>query len=279
MKQILVLGASGTVGTLLVAALAAQGQQVKAATRSGKACAGAQAVRFDYADASTHAPAFDGVDRLYLVMPADNLQVEAFLLPIVRMAAARRVKVVMQSVMGVEHEPLNPYRQVELALEAAVPAWVILRPNWFSDNFHGLWAPAVAHGEIALPAGSGTSSFVDARDIAGCAAAALTSDRFDRQAFTLTGPQALGYAEAAALLSRASGRPVAYTPIDDDAFVAMLQAAGAPQEHGRMLAGLFAAVRAGQTAFVSDAVERITGKPARSLARYAADHAGAFRCA
>jgi uncharacterized protein YbjT (DUF2867 family) len=271
MNKILVLGASGTVGRLLVPALVAKGQRVRAASRSGRSFDGAEAVRFDFADASTHAAAFEGIDRLYLLSPADNLEVEAFLLPVIALAAERGVKVVMQSVMGVEHEPQDPYRKVEIALESAPTSWVILRPNWFADNFHGAWAPAVARGEIALPAGDGASSFIDARDIAACAAAALTTDRFDHQAFTLTGPQALGYRDAAVLLSRAAGRTITYTPIGDDAFVAAMQSAGLPEAYGRMLAELFSAVREGRTAAVSDGVEVMTGRLPRELAQYAAD--------
>ena len=277
MQNVLVLGASGTVGALLVPALVAAGQRVRAASRHAKAFAGAEAVRFDFADPATLGPALDGVDRLYLLMPADSPQVAQFLLPVIAAAAARGVKTVLQSVMGVEHAPQNPYRQVELALQRAQPSAVILRPNWFADNFHGMWAPAVAHGVIALPAGTGASSFIDARDIAACALAVEVRAGQRGQAFTLTGPQALDYGAAAALLSQAADRPIVYRAIDDDSFVAQLQAAGVPQDHGRMLAGLFAAVRAGETAHVSDAVERMTGRPARTLAQYAADHAGAFR--
>lgn len=277
MQNILVLGASGTVGSLLVPALVAAGQRVRAASRHARPFAGAEAARFDFADPATLGPALDGIDSLYLLMPADNLQVEQYLLPVIAAAAARGVKTVLQSVMGVEHEPQNPYRQVELAVQRALPSAVVLRPNWFADNFHGMWAPAVAQGVIALPAGTGASSFIDARDIAACALAALTSTRFNGQAFTLTGPQALDYGAAAALLSQAAGRRIVYQAIDDARFVANLQAAGVPADHGRMLAGLFAAVRAGQTAQVSDAVERMTGRPARTLSQYMADHAGAFR--
>jgi len=277
MNKILVLGASGTVGRLLVRALVAQGQAVKAASRTGRAVAGAEAVRFDYADRATHAPAFEGVDRLYLLMPADSLAVEAFLLPAVALAAERGVKVVMQSMMGVEHDPAGAYRQVEMALESALARWVILRPNWFADNFHGIWAPDVARGDIALPAGEGATSFIDARDIAACAAAALCTGRFDNQAYTLTGPQALGYAQAAAVLSQVAGRRIGYTPVSDDAFVAALRSAGLPEASGRMLAGLFGDVRNGHTAMVSDGVEVLTGRPSRGLAQYAADYRDALR--
>ncbi|MGJ7497729.1 SDR family oxidoreductase [Variovorax sp. RT4R15] len=276
MKKILVLGATGTVGIPLVAELVARGESVKAASRGARAFEGAEPVRFDYTDPSTFAPAFEGVNRIYMVMPSDSLEVEACLLPVIAFAAARGVKVVMQSVMGVAADEHNPYRKVERALEASGTPWVILGPNWFSDNFHMLWGPAVTQGELALPAGEGASSFIDARDIAASAAAALTTDRFDGQAFTLTGPQALGYREAAALLSRVAGRPIRYTPISDDAFVAMLQGVGLPEVYGRMLAGLFSAVREGATASVSEGVEVLTGRPPRSLERYASDHASAL---
>ena len=275
-RKILVLGATGSVGQHLVPALVARGERVKAASRRATPVAGAEAVRFDYADASTHAAAFDGVDRAYVLMPSDNLEVEAYLLPIVARAAQQGVKVVLQSVMGVEADPQNPYRQVELALEASGTRWVSLRPNWFADNFHSLWRDAVVLGELKIPAGEGASSFIDARDIAACAAAALTSDRFDGRAFTLTGPRAHTYDEAAAILSHAAGRLVTYTAVSDDDFVAMLQGAGLSEAYGRMLCTLFAAVRDGHTAPVSGAVEEMTGQPPRSLARYAADHGVAF---
>lgn len=276
-SQILVLGATGSVGRHLVPALVARGERVKAASRQATPVSGAEAVRFDYADASTHAAAFEGVDHAYVLMPSDNLEVESFLLPVIAAAAQRGVKVVLQSVMGVDADPRDPYRKVELALEGSGARFVILRPNWFADNFHLLWREAVAHGELSVPAGEGASSFIDARDIAACAAAALTSERFDGHAFTLTGPQAHTYHEAAATLSGVARRAIVYRPVGDDDFVAMLQGAGLSEVYGRMLCTLFAAVRDGHTAPVTGVVEQMTGQPARSLARYAADHAAAFR--
>lgn len=61
--------------------------------------------------------------------------------------------------------------------------------------------------------GEGRTRFIDARDIAESAAGALTTDRFDGQAFTLTGPEALTYGDAAALLSTMLGKPIRYTPL------------------------------------------------------------------
>lgn len=227
-SPILVLGANGNVGRPLVQALLAQGQAVRAASRSGAAVPGAQAVAFDYADARSHAAAFDGVDRAYLMLPAGNVDVLPLLLPVVQGLVQRKAKIVFQSVFGVDADDRIPYRQVELALERSGLPFVTLRPNWFSDNFHTYWKAGVDHGAIRVPAGQGRSSFIDVRDIAASAAAALTRSDFDGRAFNLTGPEALGYADAAAVLSGVLGRAVRYEAVDDATFVAQLVGAGVP---------------------------------------------------
>jgi len=273
---ILVLGATGTVGRPLVRALLAKGETVKAASRAGQPVEGAPGVAFDFADPATFEAAFDGVDRAYVLLPGGNIAITELLLPVIRVAAAHRVKVVFQSVMGADADDAIPYRQVEIALERSGTPFVILRPNWFADNFHSFWKAGIAAGRIALPAGEGRSSFIDARDIADSAAAALTTDRFDGQAFTLTGPEAFGYAEAAQVLGAAIGRAVRYEAISDDVFVAMLAGAGVPETYGRFLATIFHPVREGWTAAVTGDVATLAGHAPRSLATYAVDHRAAL---
>lgn len=276
MGTILVLGATGTVGRPLVRTLVARGADVRAASRGGAAVEGAPGVAFDFADPAGWDAAFAGVDRVYLLAPAGTTDPAAFLLPVVAAAAERGAKIVFQSVLGAEADEANPYRRVERAIEASGRPHVILRPNWFADNFHTYWKAGVAAGRIAVPAAEGKSSFIDARDIADAAAAALTEDRFDGQSFDLTGPAALGYGEAADILSDTLGRTVTYAPVDDAGFVAALSGAGIDPDYARLLAAIFAPVREGWTAPVTGAVERITGHPARPLAVYAADNRAAL---
>lgn len=271
--QILVFAANGNVGHPLVAALLARGEQVKAASRSGKAVGGAQGVAVDMDNPSTLASAFEGVDRVFLLAPTGSLDITGRLLPVIEAAVARKVKVVLMTALGVDADEAIPYRQVELALERSGTPFVIVRPNWFADNFHTFWKPGIDHGVIAVPAGDGKTSFIDARDIAESAAAALTTDRFDGRAFNLTGPEALSYGEAAAVLSRVTGKPIAYTPVDDDGLVGILTGAGVPEPYARFLATLFHPVREGWTARVTGDVETLTGHAPRSLATYAQDNA------
>lgn len=276
-QKILVLGATGNVGQPLVQALLNKGEQVKAASRTGKPLAGAETVVFDYARPETFPAAFEGVDRAYVMLPTGYVNQKELLLPVIQAAAERHVKVVFQSAFGVDADDSIPYRQVEIALEKSGTPYVILRPNWFSDNFHIFWKAGIAQGQITLPAADGKSSFIDVRDIAESAAAALTSDRFNNQAFNLTGPEAISYGQAALLLSEVIGKSVTYTSIDDQAFIEMLTSAGVPGDYASFMAAIFYPVREGWAAAVTDHVQMLTGKAPRSLKTYAQDHALALR--
>ncbi len=133
------------------------------------------------------------------------------------------------------------------------------------------WGASVRKGEIRLPAGDGKSSFIDARDVAVAAAGALTTNAHDGKAFVLTGPEALSYAEAAELLSQALGRRVVYRAADEKTFVAEAIADGFSPDYAELLVNIFHPVSEGWTAVVTDAVETLSGKPARSLKTSIAD--------
>ena len=211
MTKIAVLGANGTVAQHIVPALLQTGHQVFAASRSGKSESAAVGISVDFAEPNTFAPLFQQVEAAYVMLPTGNVDIEAKLLPIIDIAAKNNVKVVFQSVFGVDADDSIPYRKVELALIASGIPYVILRPNWFMDNFHTFWLAGIKHGELALPAGDARTSFIDARDIADSAVSALTSDRFDGKAFNLTGAEALSYAQAIELIRSAIDKPVTYT--------------------------------------------------------------------
>lgn len=271
-QQILVLGANGHVGRPLVQALLQRGESVRAASQSGLGVAGVTPVRLDYQDPQSITAALENVDRLFLMLPTGYVNIFEMLEPVTRAAIERGIKVVYQSVLGVDADDSIPYRRIELLLQNSGVPHVILRPNWFMDNFTSFWLEGIRHNCIAIPAADGQSSLIDARDIADCAAVALTSSAFDGQALNLTGPAAVGYAEAAARISATIGREVRYNPISADAFVAMLTSAGVNADYAGFLASIFYPVTMGWTAAVTDAVTRMTGKPARTLDAYLQDY-------
>lgn len=275
-RKILVTGATGNVGRSLVRELVARGEHVVAASRQATPVPGAEARRIDIADPAAVARLFDGVDRAYLMVPAGIVEVEDYLRPLIGAATRAKAKVVLQSVFGVDASDEIPYRKAEIALERSGLPYVILRPNWFADNFHTYWLDGVRAGTIAVPAAEGASSFIDSRDIAASAAAALTSDRFDGRAFNLTGPRALTYAHAAAILSEVGGRTVRYTPVSDEDFIARLTGAGVPPDYAEVLAAIYHPVREGWTAVVTPDVNTLTGRDPIALETYAKDNRAAI---
>lgn len=282
-KKILVIGATGTVGSSLTAALVAQGHTPLAATRSPEAhtLEGAQAVRLDLSDPSTFAPALEGVTRLFLLVPPGHADAKSFLDPFLKVAlnSPSLERVVTMTAQGVHFDDAIPMRQIELAVEASGKPFVHLRPSWFSQNFHTFWGHGVRGADtLALPAKDATVAFIDARDIAASAAGALTRDDITlNTAYELTGPEALTHAQAAAILSEATGRQITYQDISEDAFRAQLKPSGMPDDYIELLVNLFGAVRQGVASGVNDHVERLSGQPARALSVYAHDYRDALK--
>lgn len=280
---ILVTGGTGKTARRLIPKLAAGGADVRPASRSGGTGgdAAGRGVHFDWNDTATWDEALDGVTALYLVGPALDPNPDRSLLPFLDRAAAAGVRrAVLLSALGVEQGDADdvPMRRVELAVQEAVAEATLLRPTWFMQNFdEGFWQPTIAAQDaFYLPADDAKVSFVDAEDIAAVAAAALLTGDHAGAEYALTGPEAITHHEAAEHISAVAGRKVRYVPISDDAFRAALLANGLDPGYAEMLVELFAAARAGYAADVGDAVERVTGRPARSFATYAGGAAGAW---
>ena len=279
-QSVLVLGGTGTVGSSLVADLAGKGVDVAAATRDPskfRKLAGVRAVRFDYTDASTFPSALEGVEKVFVMLPSGQTAADRLLGPFLDAALARVRRVVTMTAAGVEMDEGIPLRKVERIVERSGVAWTHIRPSWFMQNFHTFWMGSIrAAGSIALPAADARTAFIDARDIASCAAAALAGEGHAGKAYTLTGQEALTYGEAAAILTRETGRRIVYQPVDDETFRAALLAAGLPADYAGFLVGLFGTVRAGFAARVTPDVQQILGRPGRTLTEYARDHKALF---
>ncbi|QKW23871.1 NAD(P)H-binding protein [Kitasatospora sp. NA04385] len=266
MNDILVLGGTGTTGRRVARRLTARGHRVRTAARTGGDH------RLDLDDPAGWAPALDRVTALYLVEPelrprTDRRERLPLLVDHAVAAGVRRL--VLLSAHGVgEADDSHPLKAAERAVRDSGVDWTILRPGWFAQNFsETFWRPAVLAGVLAFPAGDGRTAFVDAEDIAEVAATALTEDgdRHAGQAYQLTGPRAIGFDEAAALIAAATGRALRHQDVTAEEFVAAATAHGTPAEAARRLAGLLTDIREGRGAEVSDGVERALGRPARSF--------------
>ena len=279
-KKVLVVGGSGTVGRGVVEGLAARGIAVRAATRDPSGWSGpsgAEPAALELRDPSTFGPALEGVDAVFQLSPAGEADQLGLLAPFVEAAAPRVRKIVTMTAQGVDASEDIPLRQLELAVERSGAQWAHLRPTWFAQNFNTYWHPPIAaRGIIPVPAGTARTAFIDARDISNSAVAVLTTDDHDRRVWELTGPEALTYAEAAAILTEVTGREIRYVDVDEERFASDLRGAGLSADYAQLLVMLFAGVRAGVAAKTTGAVQTLTGARPRTLRQYATDHRASF---
>lgn len=272
MSRILVVGASGTVGSELSRLLAAQGENVAKAT--SRPPGAVDQVQVDLVSHTGLKTAFDGVDRAFFLAPPGHANQEALLAPLIDEAKARGLrKVVLMTAMGANADENAPMRKAERRLEAAGLAYNIIRPNWFMQNFNTFWLQGIqTAGQIFLPVGAAKGSFIDARDIAAVAARLLSSEAFANRDFDLTGPRALDHAEVAAILTQAAGKPIGFTDITPDAMLQGLVGAGLPLAYAEFLVLILGYFKAGYAERTTDAVKQITGHAPRTIEQYAQDY-------
>ncbi|HEX2612077.1 MAG TPA: SDR family oxidoreductase [Fibrobacteria bacterium] len=276
-QQILVVGASGKVGSELVKLLKSQGHAVRVTT--GKPASGTDAVQVDLATGAGLDAAFAGIERAFFLSPggyADQLKV---LSPLIAKAKANGLKkVVLMTAIGVDMNPEAPLRKAELELEASGVPFNIIRPQWFMQNFNSFWVQGIKDaGRIDLPAGDGKAAFIDARDIAAVAAKLLTDDSRNGQAFTLTGPELLTHADVAKILSETLGKPVTFHDTTPEDLRKTLLSWGVPADYTELLVTLLGFLKAGYTAVQNDSVKQILGREPGDFRTYAKDFAASWK--
>jgi uncharacterized protein YbjT (DUF2867 family) len=112
--------------------------------------------------------------------------------------------------------------------------------------------------------------WVDPRDIGDIAAARLLATGWSgREVQAVHGPEDLSYAQVAAIVSRATGRPLRAEQIPDDAMRAGLRAAGLPDVQVEAILGMSAGLREG---FVPEDRRTILTTTPTTLAAWAYEH-------
>lgn len=169
--------------------------------------------------------------------------------------------------------------QVHRAIREMMPEWGVLQPSWFMQNFtSGMHGGTVrANGEIVTATGQGRVAFVDVGDIAEVAFRALTDLEPHNRAHVITGPQALSYGEAAAIISEAAHRPVHHVSISGAQLRERLMGTGMLEGYAALLAGLDEAIKNGAEDRVTSTVQEVTGRPPKSLVKFARAHAPVWR--
>ncbi|MEJ2186587.1 MAG: NAD(P)H-binding protein [Gemmatimonadota bacterium] len=283
-EKILVTGATGKVGSVLVGALRAAGREVKAGTRRPERARrmlgpDVEIVELDFERTETYDAAVQWADRVFLAPPPFDPRADDMLVPFLDWAVQSGSRhLVLLSAMGIEAVEHVALHRVEHRIRETGVAYTFLRPNWLMQNFTaGLLADGISErGTFELAAGTGRVSFVDGDDVADAAAVVLTDDAHLGHAYTLTGSQSLDFDNAAHVLSEAAGRQVRYLPVTPDAMRAKLEGAGWDQAHAGVYVELLAVIARGERARVSGDLATLLGRQPRTLEAFAGDNRKAW---
>ncbi len=270
---ILVTGATGTVGRRVVEQLLERGEHVRALTRDparAELPAGVDVVRGDLTDPASLEPALDGVTGLHLITFGGGffapLETGEEILGLAREAGVRRVTVLH----GGGGTPM------ESAVRASGFAWTVVMPVEFMANALE-WAPGIrSEGVVREPFVDRLSAMVHESDIGAVAAVALTEDGHGGQEYLVTGPQVLTVRDKAAAVGAARGADVELVELTEEQALESWRGQGMPEDVIAFLIDVYRDTPPeGRT--VIDTVEKVTGRPARTFAQWAEEHAEHFR--
>jgi uncharacterized protein YbjT (DUF2867 family) len=259
--MILVTGATGNVGGAVAGALVAAGAEVRGVSRS---------VGVDLNDPAT--VPFEGVTAAFFMSgyPAE-------LFTAARDAGVERVVLLSGSSAdgGDRANAVSRYMMdSEDALKASGLAYTILRPHAFFSNALR-WLPQLREGDVIRESFAGVpSSAIDPADIGAVAAAALTGGGHAGQTYRLTGPEPLLIADRVRILGEALNRPLTLDAFSDEEAREEMSKTMPPEYVDAFMA--FYVDGTLDESMVLPTVEQLTGRPPRTFAQWAAEHAREF---
>lgn len=278
MTTLLVTGASGHLGRLVVKALLERGtaaSDIVATARNIEdvtdlAAHGVVVRPADYTDPVSLKEAFVGVDRAVLVSSsAVGERVEHHRNVVTAAAEAGVELLAYTSMLGAATSGMalaaDHQATERLLAESGVPH-VLLRNSWYLENYTEQLPVALEHGVVLGSASDGRVSAATRADFAGAAASVLSGGEHAGKVYELAGDDAFTLAEYAAELAKASGRQVVYQDLPRGQYVSALVGAGVPEDFAQVLADSDQGIARGELFSTSDDLTRLLGRPTTSLA-------------
>lgn len=273
-NSIAITGATGQLGRLVVEQLKAQlpAERLVALVRTPAKAAdlGIAAREADYTRPDTLAAALAGIDTLLLISSPEIGQRVAQHRNAIDAAQRAGVKrIVYTSVLRADTSPLSlatEHKETESLIKASGLAWTFLRNGWYTENYTGSIAGALAGGAFIGSAGEGRISSAARADYAAAAVTVLTSPGHDGKTYELAGDSAYTLADLAAEISRQSGKAIPYKNLPEADYAAALKGFGLPEGFAQAIAGWDVAASQGALFDEGRQLSRLIGRPTTLMA-------------
>ncbi|MFI5688937.1 NAD(P)H-binding protein [Streptomyces sp. NPDC051636] len=276
---ILVTGVRGNVGSRVARKLVAAGLPVRGTARdlaSPGLPDGVEVVHAELTRPQTLQGALKGVEKVFLYTVPQGI--DGFI-DAARAADVRHVVLLSSIAVTWADRDRSPIARMHLGVEGPLResgiGWTFIRPEALAINALAWAAEIRADGVVRCPYPGSYTVPIHEEDIADVVVRVLTTDGHRSAAYSLTGPQTLTQQDQVTLIGEALGRAVRCERIPVDAARAAMEGIYPADVVETILAGQ--AMTDGRPAAVLDTVEAVTGRPARTFATWAADHAADFR--
>jgi uncharacterized protein YbjT (DUF2867 family) len=267
-----ITGSTGHLGGRIARLLAAAGSEQRLVVRTpanAPVLPRTTVAQASYADRDAVRRALEGLDTVLMVSAAEAERRVDEHRAFVDAAAAVGVRhVVYISFYGASADATftlaRDHHVTEQHIEQSGMAWTFLRDNLYADFF-----PMMAgdDGVIRGPADNGRVAAVAQDDVASAVTAVLlASAAHEGRTYSLTGPEAVTLAEAAATMSRLLGRRYEFVDETVEEAYASRAAYGAPGWQLDAWVSTYTAIATGELAGVTQDVQRLTGRAPKSLA-------------
>ena len=284
---VLVIGATGNIGSLVVDELLRTNVAVRALSRTPESAGvplGVHVVSGDLTVPESLDAALAGVGNVFLVWTAPVVHAAE---AIARIARYTQRLVYLSAPYRTPHpffQQPNPmaamHAELERLIKAAGLTYTFIRPGMFASNVVHWWAPQIRRGDVVRwPYAAAATAPIDERDVARVAARTLYEDGFASGDYVLTGPESLTHADQVRVIGESLGRSIRFEELSAEEFRRQTSGTWPPLVVDMLLDAWHAAV--GLPAYVTTSVSDLTGTPARTFRQWVDDHreaSPAFRC-
>jgi uncharacterized protein YbjT (DUF2867 family) len=289
--MILVTGATGVSGSIVIREFARQQVPVRALVRNRAkarifdAMPSVEVVEGNMLQPETLGAALDGVERALMISSAGERMVETqtTFIEASKRAGVPHIVKLSGAEEGTDFNPVRfrtvlAHEKIERYLEASGLVWTHLRPSQFMQfYFPGAPAMNLTANALSLPMGNATLAPVDIEDIAKIAFRLLHDGGHENKSYNITGPEALTMTEVAAQISQVAGRTIQYVDITLEEYKRAMLAQGTPSERVEAFAELWGERRDRGGSRVNLSAHEIFGVRPTTFAEFASRNAARFR--